>query len=236
MQRNWEALVLKAMGGRNFRLTVLGAEPVGDGYRRLRVDGGGLLEACGVHPTMWIRLWFDNAGRAHQRAYTLVDPDPATGAFDLVFALHDGCAAHWASAAAVGDTIDATVQGSGFRWPDPRPRHVFAVGDAASLPAVNSLLDDAGDSPATVWLEYAHEHERALPVRARAGDTVTWLPRKDGGRLLLDTVKAGLPQSDGAYYWVAGEAASTRALARHLRKDLGVDKHRVSALGYWSAS
>ncbi|GAA3288816.1 siderophore-interacting protein [Dactylosporangium vinaceum] len=236
MQRNWEALVLRAMGGRNFRLTVLGTESVGDGYRRLRLDGGGLLEACDIHPTMWVRLWFDNDGKAHQRAYTLVDPDPATGTFDLVFALHDGCAARWASGATPGDTIDATVQGTGFRWPDPPPRHVFAVGDAASLPAVNSLLDAAGDSPATVWLEYAHEAERVLPVRSRAIDTVHWLPRQDGGRLLLDTVKAGLRDADGAFYWVAAEAASTRALARHLRKDLGVDKHRVCALGYWSAA
>jgi NADPH-dependent ferric siderophore reductase len=236
VQRNWEALVLKAIGGRDFRLTVLGTEAVGDGYQRLRLDGGGLLGSCGVHPTMWIRLWFDNGGRSHQRAYTIVDPDPQTGEFDLVFALHDGCAARWASGAAVGDTISATVQGSGFRWPQPHPRQVFAVGDAASLPAVNSLLDAAGASVATVWLEYAYEHEQALPVRSREGDTVTWLPREDGGRLLLDTVTAGLSRADGAYYWIAVEAASTRALARHLRKGLGVDKHRVSALGYWSAS
>lgn len=40
---------------------------------------GGMLAATGVHPTMWVRLWFDNAGKPHQRAYTLVDPDPAAG-------------------------------------------------------------------------------------------------------------------------------------------------------------
>lgn len=45
MKRNWEALVLRAMGGRNFRLTVLDTEPVGDRYRRLLMDGGGLLDA-----------------------------------------------------------------------------------------------------------------------------------------------------------------------------------------------
>jgi NADPH-dependent ferric siderophore reductase len=240
VKRNWEALVLKALGGRDFRLTVLGTEPVGEHYRRLHVDGGGLLDACDVHPTMWIRLWFDDGGKPHQRAYTLVDPDPATGRFDLEFALHDGCAARWATTAAVGDTIDATVQGSGFRWPDAPPGRVYAVGDAASLPAVNSLLDSlhdtAGDTPATVWLEYAHEGEQALPVRVRGADTVTWLPRKDGGRLLVDTVKAELSAADGAFYWVAVEAASTRALVRHLRKDLGIDKHRVSSLGYWSAA
>ena len=131
------------------------------------MDGGGLLAACGVHPTMWIRLWFDNAGRAHQRAYTLVDPDPEAGRFTLEFALHDGCAARWATTAQVGDTIVATVQGSAFALPDPAPAHLYLVGDAASLPAVNSLLDAAPDIPATVWLEYAHDGEQALALRTR---------------------------------------------------------------------
>lgn len=234
MKRNWEALVLKALGGRDFRLTVLGTEPVGGRYQRLLFDGGGLLETCGVHPTMWIRLWFDNGGRPHQRAYTLVDPDPATGRFSLEFALHDGCAARWATTAAVGDTIDATAQGSSFAWPDPRPAHVYVVGDAASLPAVNSLLDSAGDTPATVWLEYAHHDEQALPVRSRPADAVTWLERKDDGRYLVEAVKAALPAADDAYYWVAAEAGSTRAIARHVRRGLGVDRQRVAAMAYWS--
>jgi NADPH-dependent ferric siderophore reductase len=237
VKRNWEGLVLKAWGGRDFRLTVLGREPVGEHYQRLRLNGGGLLQACGVHPTMWIRLWFDNAGRAHQRAYTIVDPDPDSGDLTLEFALHDGCAANWARTAEPGDTIDATVQGSAFTWPDPQPRQLYVVGDAASLPAVNSLLDAAGGIPATVWLEYGHEGEKALAVRDRPADTVTWVPRQDGGQHLVDRVRAGLATADdNGFYWVACEAGSTRGIVRHLRKGLGVDKRRVHGLGYWSAA
>lgn len=36
---------------------------------------------------------------------------------------------------------DATVQGTAFRLPDPAPEHLYLAGDAASLPALNSLLD-----------------------------------------------------------------------------------------------
>lgn len=236
MKRNWESLVLKAMGGRDFRLTVLAAEPVNARFHRLRLDGGGLLEACGTHPTMWIRLWFDNDGKAHQRAYTLVDPDPATGRFSLEFAIHDGVAARWALAATAGDTVDATVQGSAFALPEPAPQHLYVVGDAASLPAVNSLLDAAGDVPATVWLEHAHDEERELPLRTGPKHTATWVARRDGGRHLVDTVCAALPATDGAYYWIACEAGSARNLAKHVRRGLGVDKHRVSSLGYWIAA
>ncbi|GAB3180484.1 NADPH-dependent ferric siderophore reductase [Micromonospora palomenae] len=235
MKRNWEALVLKAMGGRDFRLTVLDTEAVGGHYQRLLMDGGGLLESCGVHPTMWIRLWFDDGGRPHQRAYTLVDPDPATGRFHLEFALHDGCAARWATTAEVGDTIDATVQGSAFHLPDPAPAHLYLVGDAASLPAVNSLLDTAAGIPATVWLEYAHEGEQALTPRARTGHEVTWVPRRDEGRHLVETVCAALPAAADAHYWVACEAASTRSITRHVRRTLGAGKHQVTSLGYWTA-
>lgn len=68
------------------------AEDVTPDYRRLRFTDGGMPAVTGVHPTTWVRLWFDNAGKPHQRAHTLVDPDPAAGTFGLEFALHEGCA------------------------------------------------------------------------------------------------------------------------------------------------
>jgi NADPH-dependent ferric siderophore reductase len=236
VKKGWEGLVIKAFGGRDFRLTVLGTEAVNPHYQRLHLDGGGLLQTCGVHPTMWIRLWFSMDGKPHQRAFTLVDPDPGTGRFSLEFVLHDSCAANWARQAQAGDTIDATVQGSAFTLPEPRPEQLYAIGDATAVPALNSLFDAHADLPATVWLEYAHDDEKALPLRAREHHTVSWVPRENGGRHLVDTVLAELPQRDDAMYWVACEASSTRAIARHLRKDLGVDKQRLSSLGYWTAN
>jgi NADPH-dependent ferric siderophore reductase len=233
--RNWEDLVLKALGAKDYRLTVLGAEKVNDHYHRILVDGGGLLEASGVHPTMWVRLWFDNNGRAHQRAYTLVDPDVSTGRFGLEFAVHDGTAVRWALAAKAGDTIDATSYGSSFSLPDPLPTRLYMVGDAAAVPAANSLFDAAADVPAAVWLEYAHDEERDLPLRARDHHRVTWVPRKDDGQLLVDTVCAEAPAAADAFYWVATEARANRAIARHLRKTLGIPKQRVYSLAYWSA-
>lgn len=236
MKKGWEGLVIRAFGGKDFRLTVLAGEPVNDRYHRLHLDGGGLLEAAGVHPTMWIRLWFELGGKPHQRAFTLVDPDPATGRFSLEFVLHDSCAANWARAAKAGDTIDATLQGSAFSLPDPRPAQLFLIGDATAIPAINSIFDAAEDLPATVWMEYAHDDEKALPLRNRPHQTINWVPRESGGQLLVDTVQAELPQRADGFYWVACEASSTRAIARHLKRDLAVDKHRLKALAYWTAA
>jgi NADPH-dependent ferric siderophore reductase len=128
------------------------------------------------------------------------------------------------------------VQGSSFALPEPAPSRLYLIGDAASLPAVNSLLDTAGPASATIWLEYAHDGERALPLRARPQDDVRWVPRRDDGAHLVDTVTAALDTArDDALYWVACEAASTRGIVTHLRRGLGVGKKQVEALAYWRA-
>ncbi len=110
--------LLKVLGGDDFELTVTRTEVVTDHYVRLGFTGGGLLKKRPLHPTMWIRMWFDDAGRLHQRGYTLVDADPAADTFDIEFAIHDGIAARWAQQARVGDTITVTVMGSKFAMPE----------------------------------------------------------------------------------------------------------------------
>ncbi|MGY1883700.1 siderophore-interacting protein [Blastococcus sp. SYSU DS0753] len=246
MQHGWEGVVLKALRGKDFVLTVRGSERVGERYQRVHLADGGLLAACPPHPAMWVRVWFSDGGRPHQRAYTLVAPDPAAGTFDLEFALHDGPAANWSLAARPGDTIEVTVQGTRDEWPPAGTRLLHLVGDPASLPAVNSLLAHHAELPARVWLEAGHPSDRDLPVNAAAGQEVVWVDR-DGapGEALRDAVTAawaaGPTASRGAdpardWFWAACEAAATRALAKHLRRELGVARDRVSAVGYWSAT
>ncbi|MEU6757302.1 siderophore-interacting protein [Streptomyces sp. NPDC046685] len=238
--KGWEGVVLKLMRGKDFTFTVTGAHDVTADYRRVDFTDGGLLAAAGesLHPTMWVRVWFEGAGRPHQRAYTLVDPDPAAGTFSFEFALHDGVASDWARGAKPGDTIEATVQGTGFTAPAPPPERLLVIGDPASLPAINSLLDAHPRTPATVWFETQHASDAQLPLRVDAGrHDVRRVPR--GGTALADRVRAELPELLGdpraAYVWLACDTVTTRALTGYLRKDLGLPKHRVNALGYWRA-
>ncbi|MGA5202942.1 siderophore-interacting protein [Streptomyces variegatus] len=236
--RGWEGAVLRLMRGKDFEFTVTDVEDVTPDYRRLRFTDGGLLAATGVHPTMWVRLWFDNAGKPHQRAYTLVDPDAEAGTFGLEFALHEGCASDWARAAKPGDAIEATVQGTGFEHPSPAPSHVFAVGDPASLPAINSLLDALGSAPATVWFEGGDDD---LPFRTDpARHELRKVPRRDSGAHLVDRVRSDLPGllqgTADPYVWIACDTVTTRTLASYVRKELGLPKQRVHALGYWRAT
>ncbi|MER5934453.1 siderophore-interacting protein [Streptomyces sp. NPDC002054] len=238
--KGWEGVVLKLLRAKDFTFTVTGAEQVTADYRRVGFTDGGLLAAAGesLHPTMWVRLWFQDHGKPHQRAYTLVDPDPAAGTFSLEFALHDGAASNWARCAAPGDTIEATVQGTGFVRPAPAPERLLVIGDAASLPAVNSLLDAFPDTPATVWFETQHASDAELPVRLDpARHEIRRIPRERGGAALVERVKAELPalapDPAAAYVWLACDTATTRALTSWLRKDLGLPKSRLDSLGYW---
>lgn len=228
----WEGAVLRLLRAKDYVFTVTGAEDVTPSYRRVHLTDGGMLTATGVHPTMWVRLWFSDAGKPHQRAYTLVDPDPAAGTFSLEFALHEGVASDWARTAKPGDTIEATVHGTGFENPDPSPTHVFAMGDPASLPAINSLLEALDQSPATVWFEGGTD---GLPFRT---DPSRHDVRPSSS--LVDEVKKDLPDllraHPDAYVWIACDTRTTRTLSSYVRKDLGVPKERLHALGYWRAA
>ncbi|GGW71730.1 siderophore-interacting protein [Streptomyces xantholiticus] len=239
MGHGWQGAVLKLMRGKDFTLTVRSNERLSDRLHRLSFSDGGMLRATGVHPTMWVRLWFDNGGRPHQRAYTLVDPDPAEGTFSMDFALHSGRASDWARAAHPGATIEATVQGSEFAPPDPPPSRLLVVGDAASRPAIDSLLGSMPLTPATVWYETSHvcDSDHA-PRVGTASREVVHVPRRDKGAHLIETVRAALPErvDDASYLWIACDTATTRALASFARKQLGVPTERLHALGYWRAT
>src|ERR1700743_458350 len=230
--RGWAGAVLKLMKAGDYRLTVTGRREIGPHYLRLSFDAGGMLGEHAVHPTMWIRMWFTDGYKLHQRGYTLVDPDPVTGTVDIEFALHDGIASRWAQAAQPGDTIEATVLGSKFAIPEPAPAGYVIVGDSASLPAINSLLCSIGDAPAQVFLEAGHDDEKDLPVARSAG--ITWVDR-DGGQPLLETVRSAAFDAADHFGWVACDNRTTRSVAKVLREEFGIPRKSIKAQAYWEA-
>ncbi len=175
-------------------------------------------------------MWFADG---HQRGYTLVNPNPVAGTVDIEFALHDGCASDWARAAQPGDTIGATVLGSKFAIPEPPPTGYVIVGDTASLPAINSLLDSIGDAPASVFLEACCDDDKCLPVLRRAG--VTWVDRRNGGGELLETVRSAAFEASDHFGWVACDTRTTRSVAKVLRQHFGIPKKSIKAQAYWVA-
>lgn len=230
--RGFQGAVLKLLRAGDYTLTVTGKRQISPHYLRLSFNAGGLLADRPVHPTMWIRMWFADGDKLHQRGYTLVDPDPAADTVDIEFALHDGIASDWARNAQPGDTIEATVLGSNFTLPEPPPAGYVIVGDTASLPAINTLLEAIDDDiPARVFLEARHDDDRDLPV---AGDVdLTWVAGDDED--LVRAVESSAFDAAGHFGWVACNNRTTRAVARVFRERYGIPRRSIKAQAYWAA-
>lgn len=230
--------LVRLCGGDDHTLTVTGRTQLTPHYLRLHFDSGSLLRSRPVHPTMWVRGWFPDGPKVHQRGYTLVNPDPAGGTVDIDFAMHDGIATRWARHAAPGDTLEVTVLGSSFALPRPAPAGYLLVGDTASLPAINSLLAAVGETPAWVFLEAAHDDDRELPVQIPAvatGTEVFWVDRRDDGQVLVDTVRDSAFDASDHFAWVACDTRTTRRVAKILRVEFSVPRNQIKAQAYWAA-
>ncbi|MCF8586911.1 siderophore-interacting protein [Gordonia liuliyuniae] len=231
MGKGFSGLVLKAMGGSDYVLTVTSTQKITDEYVRLGFTGGGLLADHPIHPTQWVRLWIPDGDDVAQRGYTLCDPNADADTFDVEFAIHNGPAARWALAAEPGDEIAATVMGSKFEIPTVTPSEYLIFGDTASLPAINSLLDAIGGVPARVWIEWQYPSDQSLPLRATPTTDVTWVERVNDGQLLREAADQLTP-APGAFAWVACDAMTTRSVTKSLRGH-GIDKASIKGRAYW---
>ncbi len=231
--RGFQGTVLKLMRAGDYELTVTGRREISPHYLRLSFNAGGMLDGTPLHPTMWIRMWFADGDKLHQRGYTLVDPNPEADTVDIEFALHDGVASRWAQDAQPGDTIEITVLGSNFTLPEPQPAGYVIVGDTASLPAINSLLEAIGDAPARVFLEAGHDDDKQLPVARSAG--VTWVDRKNEGEALVQAVSSSAFDASDHFGWVACDNRTTRAVSKVFREDYNIPRKSIKAQAYWVA-
>ncbi|MEC4615060.1 siderophore-interacting protein [Tsukamurella tyrosinosolvens] len=236
MGRGVTGLILKAMRADDYVFTVLSTEAVSEHYHRIRFDGGDFLQENPWFPTMWVRLWVPKSGAATtdadegtlvQRGYTIVAPEGSE--FAIEFAMHEGPAPRWALDAEPGDRIAATMMGADLTVPEePAPSEYVLVGDAASIPAINSILGTA-QAPCRVYLEYQHDAERELPVQSEA---VTWVPRENRGATLVSTVIGGGIGSD-AFLFVAAETKATREITKAAKRDFGLPRDRIKSQAYW---
>ena len=219
--RGFAGAVLKLFRAGDYRLTVTGRREISPHYLRLSFDAGGMLGDNPVHPTMWIRMWFADGDKLHQRGFTLVNPDPAAGTTDIEFALHDGIASHWARTAQPGDTVEATVLGSKFAIPEPPPAGYVIVGDTASLPAINSLLGAIGDAPARRVSGGRPRRRQGSSGGAATPESPGWTARTPAKpcsrrcsrrRSTPTTTSAGWPAT----------SRTTRSVVKVLREDFGI--------------
>jgi NADPH-dependent ferric siderophore reductase len=183
--------------------------------------------------------------RAVMRSYTLRafrrDPDE----IDIDFVLHEpaGPASRWASHAAPGDRVvllgPAVADNRAIRFRPPEDTDLVVVwGDETAVPAVSAILEALPVGiRARVWLEVRHAGDIQDLVTG-ADAEITWLVRgnedAEGSPMALGALRdAQLPPAERPYVWIAGESGQVKALRRHFVGERGIDRRRVTFVGYW---
>ncbi|GAA4294763.1 siderophore-interacting protein [Streptomyces venetus] len=191
--------------------------------------------------------------RAVMRSYTLRalrrDPDE----IDIDFALHGvepgaavqaGPASRWAAAAAAGDRVlllgPAVADNRAIRFRPPEGTDLVVVwGDETAVPAASAIVESLpAGTRARVWLEVPYAGD-VQDLVTEADAEITWLVREesrsaDGSPMALDILRDHrLPPSESPYVWIAGESGCVKRLRRHFVQERGIDRRRVTFVGYW---
>ncbi|MET7988049.1 MULTISPECIES: siderophore-interacting protein [unclassified Streptomyces] len=193
--------------------------------------------------------------RAVMRSYTLRalrrDPDE----IDIDFALHGtepdaavpaGPASRWAAGARAGDRVvllgPAVEDNRAIRFRPPADTDLVVLwGDETAVPAASAILESLpAGLRVRAWLEVHHAADIQDLVTA-ADAEITWLVRDEhsgtgspGTPPALDALRtAQLPPAEAPYAWIAGESGCVKELRRHLVRERGIDRRRVTFVGYW---
>ncbi|MFE1246435.1 siderophore-interacting protein [Streptomyces sp. NPDC058735] len=201
----------------------------------------------------WWQGWRElpDGVRAVMRSYTLRalrrDPDE----IDIDFALHGvepgaraqaGPASRWAARAAAGDRVlllgPALADNRAIRFRPPQDTDLVVVwGDETAVPAASAIVEalPAG-TRARVWLEVPHAGD-IQDLATGADAEITWLVRErraEDSPMALDALRAArLPYAERPYVWIAGESGRVKELRRHFVRERGIDRRRVTFVGYW---
>ncbi|RLK54875.1 siderophore-interacting protein [Actinokineospora cianjurensis] len=170
------------------------------------------------------------------RNYTIRRRKPTSSELDIDFVLHDGgIASDWAATVSPGAEITISGAPAGKYHPAAEVPWRLLVGDATALPAIGRAVEEL-PAGAVVHVVAIVDNPDERQTFDTSGDvTIEWVYARssEAGEALRRAVcDRELPEGPG-YLWVAGEAAATRDVRRHLRHTLGLPADRYDTIGYW---
>ncbi|WP_210576721.1 siderophore-interacting protein [Streptomyces sp. GESEQ-4] len=187
----------------------------------------------------WWQAWREQPDdvRAVMRSYSLRSLRRNPDEIDIDFVLHEpaGPASRWASRAAAGDKVQllgpAIADNRAIRFRPPADTDLVVIwGDETAVPAVSAIVESLpAGTRARVWLEVHHAGD-IQDLVTEADAEITWLVRENA----LDAIRAAeLPAAERPYVWIAGESGCVKELRRHFVGERGIDRRRVTFVGYW---
>ncbi|GAP50066.1 siderophore-interacting protein [Streptomyces azureus] len=202
----------------------------------------------------WWQGWRElpDGVRAVMRSYTLRELRRDPDEIDIDFALHGiepgasvqaGPASRWAARATAGDRVlllgPAIADNRAIRFRPPEDTDLVVVwGDETAVPAASAIVESLpAGTRARVWLEVPHAGD-IQDLATEADAEITWLVREEkggqGSPTALEALRgAQLPPAERPYVWIAGESGCVKQLRRHFVRERGIDRRRVTFVGYW---
>ncbi|GHJ90663.1 siderophore-interacting protein [Streptomyces sp. NE5-10] len=178
--------------------------------------------------------------RAVMRSYTVREQRTEPREVDIDFAVHEdgGPACRWAQHAKPGDRVvvlgPAVADNTGVRFRLPEDADsVLIWADETALPAASAILEWLpAETRARVFLEVPYSGDRT-ELSTEADATVTWLVREEGAPSGPEAIAGAELPGESPYVWIAGESGAVKALRRHFVRERGLDRRRVTFVGYW---
>jgi NADPH-dependent ferric siderophore reductase len=189
-------------------------------------------------PSTWFPqyLAMRESQRPWIRNYTVRGFRLDAGELDIDFVCHadPGPGAAWAMAAQPGERAVLLDEGLLYN-DDGLDGEVLMVGDESVLPAIAGICGSlADDARGTALIEIGHRDDIQEFAHPAAID-IRWVERGDAreGQAALEELRGLRMPEEFGYAYNAGEQALATGARRHLVRDRGIDKRRITFTGYW---
>jgi NADPH-dependent ferric siderophore reductase len=209
-----------------------------DEYVRVLIPPDGAELAIPEIDDGWKVTYPDGAAEPESRVYTVSDHRVVDGdaRIDLDIALHDeGVGAEWARTCRSGDRV-GLIEPHGLYAAPAGVGWQLLIADITGLPAAARILRGLEPGQKVEVVVVLTDADDEIPLPSPADVDVTWqVVAKDTDicEALAEAVTSRELPADDRYVWLAGEARASRAVRRHLRRELGWPQTDFYTCGYW---